>query len=207
MTNENKFWDWFKDNNSKYLKLDEIENEAEYEMLLEDFLKHLHEYCEGLYFLIGGDDKKEIIITAEGDAKYFDDVEKLVSKAPLLPGWDIIAFKPPMEGDFVTNYEGAEIDTSTSWFMPLENSSKPKELGLKIYIENYSAADRENFLNAAYEVLDTILGEKINAAQVQYVDIEKLPVDIKEQGLIELSKLLEYVKWKMQGNINYKATH
>ena len=45
-------------------------------------------------------------------------------------------------------------------------------------------------------MLDNILGEKSSALDVGYVEIESLPAVHEREELIELTKLLRYMKWK-----------
>lgn len=198
MSKEEKFWNWFKENNSKYFYLNQIIDVGEKENLLDNFLNQLHEYCDKLFFEIGGipNETQELIITAGGDKNYFDKVDDLVSKAPKIDGWEIISLKPPMGIEFVTNYNGIKIDPRSIWFLPLENKSNPKTLGLKLCLPNYNLSRQKLFLNASYEILDTILGERSSVEDIQHVEVDMLPKDPKKEGLIELSELVKYIKWK-----------
>lgn len=80
-----KFWDWFKANNSKFLNLnsDRLSQNTK-EILLDEFMEQLHIYCEHLFFEIGGwpGQEQELIITADVDIAYFDQVELLIATAP-----------------------------------------------------------------------------------------------------------------------------
>jgi hypothetical protein len=104
MCKEKEFWDWFLDNSSRYYFLNQVTDDAKKEGLLNDLLQHLHNYSEGLYFEIGGsiDETQELIISAEGQQEYFDDVERLIAKAPIVPEWKFIAFKQPTDTLAVT---------------------------------------------------------------------------------------------------------
>ena len=53
------------------MSLNEID-EDEKDQLLEDLQGHLHEYCDQLYFQVGGNsgEEQELIITAEGDKDF-----------------------------------------------------------------------------------------------------------------------------------------
>lgn len=196
MTKEQLFWDWFIKNESNYFFLNQINDDNIKKRLLDDFLSHLHEYCNNLYFEIGGfpDKKQDLIITAEGDTNFFEKVEALVIRAPQLEHWNVIAFKPIIE-DFITECRGLKLDPKNMYFIPLNNNNSEK-LGVRIYINNYNSAKKEDFLFATYLVLDNILGEKSNALDVSYVEIENLPTILKREGLIELVKLPHYIKWE-----------
>ena len=196
MSKEQQFWDWFKVNEAKYFFLNQINDDNEKERLLDDFLSHLHEYCNQLFFEVGGhpNEKQDLIITAEGDTDFFDEVENLVKKAPQLEYWNVLAFKPVRE-DYITEYNNIKLDPKTMYFIPLNNND-PKQIGLRIYIDNYTSSNKEDFLTATYLVLDNIVGEKSNALDIGYMEIESLSSISEREELIELTKLPRYIKWK-----------
>lgn len=198
MNKAKNFWKWFKENNSKYFYFNQITDENKKEQLLDKLLNHLHDYSDNLFFEIGGmpNEPQELIISAEGNKEYFDKVEKLVLEAPKIKDWEIIAFKPPRGSDFVTNYGGIKLNPQEIWFLPLDNHSNPRIFGLRIYMDNYNLQDEQNFLNASYQVLDTILGEKSNALDIQHIEVDKLPTEPEKQELIKLSELPKYLSWK-----------
>ncbi|HYH15652.1 MAG TPA: hypothetical protein VD794_10550 [Flavisolibacter sp.] len=202
---EEKFWQWFKNHQSEYLQLDYLDD-LKKEALLDKFLKQLHEYCDKLYFEIGGDPLKkerELIITAEGNTKYFDMVERLVDNAPGLSDWKVVAFKQPMGSSFVTEYEGIILDPKKMWFLPLNNEKKPQLIGLRICIDNYDRNNADTIKEGVCQVLDTILGEKATSTEIDYLDVDDLSkYNIDKDGLIELIDLPEYINWKKQ-----KAAH
>ena len=197
MSKEQEFWNWFEENEAKFFFLNQIDDENEKERLLDYFLERLHDYCDKLYFLIGGrpDEIQELIITAEGDTSLFEKVEELVKHAPSLPHWKVIAFKPAREEDFTTVYADVKLDPKMMYFIPLHSENSEK-LGLRVYIDDYEQTDTDDFLTATYIVLDTILGEKSSALDIGYVELENLPPGAEREELIELSKLPRYVAWK-----------
>jgi hypothetical protein len=192
------FWEWFEKNNTKYFFLNQISSNQEKEKLLDEFLIKLHEYCDKLFFQIGGypDDVQDLIISAEGNVDYFSEVECLVSFAPQLKHWNIIAFKPPVDTNFVIDLNGVTVDPTKTWFLPLENKKNPKLLGIRLFIETYSKAQNEDFLNAAYLALDSLLGEKINALSIHHIEITKLDRDQEKTRLRSLSELPSYLEQK-----------
>jgi hypothetical protein len=198
MSKEQQFWDWFKQNETKYYFLNQIDDEEEKEKHLDNFFDHLHEYCENLFFMVGGqpDEKQDLIITAEGNTNFFGQVEALVEQAPLLEHWNVIAFKPAQaDHKFKVKHEGIELDPQTLYFIPL-NSKKSDQIGLRIYLDSYDSTRKQDFLTVAYWVLDNILGEKSSALDIGYVEIEALPPYPEREELIELTKLPQYINWK-----------
>jgi hypothetical protein len=196
MTEEQQFWDWFKVNEAKFFFLNQIDDDDEKERILDDFLSHLHKYCDHLFFEIGGhpDEKQDLIITAEGNINFFEKVERLVKKAPPLEHWNVIAFKPRAEGSTI-EYNDIKLDSETMYFISLTNNSSRK-IGLRIYIDNYDPIKERDFLVATYLVLDNILGEKSNARDIDYVELERIPSISEKEELIALSKLPNYIQWK-----------
>ncbi|MGZ5192022.1 MAG: hypothetical protein ACXWCZ_13520 [Flavisolibacter sp.] len=199
MLQEEKFWQWFENHQSEYLHLDELDYQRK-EFLLDQFLKRLHEYCDKLYFQIGGTpakERRELVISAEGNLEYFEAVEKLISAAPELNNWKVVGFKQPMGTDFITEYGELVLDPKKMWFLPLNNEQDPKMIGIKICIDKYDSNYASKFKQAVYQVLDTILGEKATATELNYLDVGALSdYDPEKDGLIELVELSNYITWK-----------
>ena len=200
MLSSTDFWEWFKKNNSQYFFLNQIDDESERERVMDLLLEKLHQFSDQLYFLIGGhpDDTQDLIITAEGNVDYFSKVEELVNAAPALDNWNIIAFKPQAEEPFTINYNKAKIDTSKAQFIPLENKKQPELLGLRLIVDEYSIDNKQDFLNAAYEVLDTLLGEKLNALYIKHVEVTGTQLNNLQSASIPLSDLPRYIRRKFQ---------
>ena len=198
MNKEQIFWNWFLKNNSKFLSLNQINDRNLKENLLDELLGQLHDYSENLYFEIGGkpNEPQELVITAEGKKEHFDEVDKLITEAPSIPNWRFIAFKQPEHISFITEYEGLILDPKLMWFLPLDNENDPNALGLIVYLKNYSEHHKDLFIGGAFKVLDTLLGEKSTALDIQYLEVDKLPTNPTKKGLIELVDLPKYISWR-----------
>lgn len=196
MDSVSQFWNWFKDNNKAYTFLNSVDEETK-EKLLDDFLKQLHKYCDSIYFEIGGypDEDQELIITAEGDERYFDKIETLVNAAPKIDGWTFIAFKPPMPDNFKSKWDDLELNSEDMWFLPLSND-KTQELGIRVCFNKQDLIKGNKTLTPLlYKMLDTILGEKSFALDIQYVETDLLPDYPEEEGLYPILELPEYIEW------------
>ena len=194
-----EFWIWFTENNKQFLFLNQIDSREIKDKLLDDFIKELHKYCDKLYFEIGGhpeDNNVELIITAEGNVDYFDKVEELVDSAPKLKDWQIIAFKPPMGKGFKTNYHGKEFDPSKIIFIPLNHEDDPKLVGLQVCYPDYSDGERDIFINGTYIAIDTLIGEKSTALDINYLEVVRTPENIKDYDFGHLEDIKEYIEEK-----------
>ncbi len=190
-----KFWKWFSDNQNKFSFINEVE-EAERDNLLDEFITELHQFNENIYFEIGGDvdeDKKELIITAEGVEDYFEEVETLVSAAPEYKDWEVIAFKPPMGKGFITNYAGIEFDPEKIIFIPLENEEQPDAIGINVCYPDFDESDREVLMEGTYLMLDAIIGEKSTTLDINYMEITQTPENIGDLDFIHCSEIEEYI--------------
>jgi hypothetical protein len=163
-------------------------------------LAHLHEYCDQLYFEIGGmpgEADHELIITAAGNPDFFGKVESIINNAPVIDNWTFIAFIQPKDNMVTANFEGIELKPAEMWFLPLNSASRPKSIGIRVCTPNYGLVrDSEWFESAVYQVLDTILGEKSFALDIDHIDFGELPAEPPNHGMIELIELPAYVKWK-----------
>ena len=200
-----RFWEWFSAHHSDYLLIDDAE-EDKTDYLLNELLQHLHRYCDQLYFKIGGPDPdiKEFIITAEGNAEYFEKAEDLVQMAPKIKGWKIIALSPPAEEMEETIYfDGLELQTGNIWFIPLDSKEEPHKFGIRVCLENYDPAEDDKFFYAVNYLLEKLLGEKDNSLIIQYMEVSNLPADPEDGTIFPLEDLLSYIDfWKTQVELN-----
>jgi hypothetical protein len=63
------FWKWFEENNTKYLFLNDVEEDVK-KQLLEDLLAKVQSFSDKLFYEIGHHPDKaeqELVITANGD--------------------------------------------------------------------------------------------------------------------------------------------
>ncbi|MEP0987898.1 hypothetical protein [Ekhidna sp.] len=195
---EKRFWKWFEKNNSKFLFINEVEPDIK-EQHLNEFLRELHRVNDRLYFLIGGhpDNKKvELIITPEGIKELFPVVEQLVSKAPELHDWEIIAFKPAQGAGFVTEFGGRKFDPKEIDFIPLDNQDDPSLVGIQVIYPDFTNDERDIFFAATYQVIDTLIGERSTTLDIDYLDITVTPEETSELTTLKLTELENFISKK-----------
>lgn len=196
------FWDWFRVHNKAYTFINNVDPEVK-ETLLNNLLEQLHEYCDKLYFEIGGnaDESNELIITAEGNKEFFNEVDNLVNTAPNIDNWTFTAFIPPRDIHFEMNYEGLVLKPEEMWFMPLQNEKDAMAIGISIGLMNYELVHQHAYFNTAmHKILDVLLGEKSAAHDIHYLEFQQLPDVPGEEGMIQLSDLPDYINWKKSNN-------
>jgi hypothetical protein len=188
-----EFWRWFELHRNE---LDVLVDSAS--PLWDKVLVSLHRIHKSLWFELSRRDgsDREFIITAEGQIDVFPVVEALVAQAPTLAGWQFLALKPPMGFDFSTTYESVCFDPRTMWFLPLDSSARPENLGLRIGVPDFAPVIAREAKNAVLIILDTGLGERSAALDIQHVEVASLPDDPATEGFIELPELPAYIAWR-----------
>ncbi len=191
---ESIFWDWFIKHSEDYLNIDHSERKEE---LLDELLSVLQDYCDKLFFqLVSNEEKKQLIITADGQKAFFSKVTDLVHAAPPVAPWEIIAFKPQLGNIFCTRYENIFLDPTKLFFSPLESSASSQELGIRIYIDHADFhRNKQTYHNGVYQLVDSLLGEQYAALNIDYIDVDQVP-KMHDSRLIPLSDLQEYIEWR-----------
>ena len=187
------FWRWFSEAKSSFELLAETEDP------LWDFaLGKLKTIDEGLWFELSDLDvtPREFIITAEGISELFPLVEEIVQKSPKDPNWKFVALKPPLGFDFVTEYEGIQVDPKDLWFLPLDSGTISSVLELRIGVRSYEPEKQEAVSSATLLILDTALGERIASQEIHVVEVCALPASPEKEGYFALPELPAYLAWR-----------
>lgn len=199
----NIFWNWFQDNNQS---IKNLINETPHNQKQICFWlnKHLGYYCKELDFMIvlpkKENQKAELIITANGNPEYFNQVIELINKAPVLKHWKFTAFIQPTTNidDIISGldepfvFQEITIKTSEIKFLPLHYDANIKKLDIIIYLKNYTInCNTKTWQQVIYIILQDLLGEKSLYQNINFVQLAQL--SNATEGLIELYELQFYI--------------
>ncbi len=193
------FWNHFQQNNFVFLLLNEISKD-ELKTHFDKLIEILHQYNKDLDLIIKN--KKsgaELVITANGNPYLFKEVELLVHHAPVVERWKITAFLQPETNlskyengtDKPLEYYGITLRISEMYFIPLENPSKPNDLGIKVLFKNYIIhKDNPRLREAVYVHIEHLIGEKAFANDIAFIEIGQL--ESSSENILELYNLKFY---------------
>ncbi|MGB7160562.1 MAG: hypothetical protein WBD40_21030 [Tepidisphaeraceae bacterium] len=137
-------------------------------------------------------DERELIFTAWSQAEAFGAVHALMSAAPReLPGWKLIALKPPRGFSFGIDVDGLRIDAAKLKFDALASPQAPEALGVRVYVTGAPASD-ERWPGALALIIETGIGEDA-AAQINH--IEPFDGPPPDERSLPIDQLLPYVQW------------
>lgn len=130
MTQQEKmdeFWLWFESQAEQLVDQPSLE-------IIDELAEQLANVDSGITAEVSNmteNSDRELIITAHGDASRFKLIGTLVQRAPQIPGWRVLALKPPRGFSF--HVDGKERLSISDWrFVPLKSSPEFDEIGLRI---------------------------------------------------------------------------
>lgn len=195
------FWTWFK-TQAAWIAAAGLPTPED---MLDEILVHLHAYCSGLYFEIGGQEGEagmELVITAEGDVEHFAAVRALVASAPEMEGWTVVAFKPAMGFEFSIETRDVSVDPAKCWVLPLVANSDPTRFGVRIAVPGYKKRKDAETAWACVLLLQAGLGEERAAEQIQHVEACALPKDPAGQGFFPLPQIDRYLRDRARAHLH-----
>lgn len=164
---ERLFWDWFTVKSDQYFNF-----ENDQDRLFDELATELHRVDSNLGFEFSPvleNGKREFVITACGIKSSFPAVSNLVINSPSLPKWEIIPFKQPHLDCTTMDVHGIQLDVTDVFFL----FEKSKGLwDIELYIRGYKETDEWG--EAAYLLLDQVIGEYATETQIGGIKIKKL---------------------------------
>ena len=187
---EEKFWNWFVDNQEIYFK--ETTNIELREKIYDDLINNLKKVNADLVFEFSPVNKngvREFTISADGILDLFPIVESLIKKAPKHKNWKFNAFRQRIPGDeFEIQYNDFKIGYSDIYFKSENDNGK---LGIELHIKDFNGKAQSK--NAIYIVLDNLIGEYDVTTKIGYIEWLKLDEKNSQhlKPIIELRKIVD----------------
>ncbi|WP_437186879.1 hypothetical protein SH668x_000246 [Planctomicrobium sp. SH668] len=185
---EAKFWNWFSKNAEEYRVISDDDRDAAFDKLH----SHLYECHPELAIEVSPTDASgvnELTITSEGNIELFPLVEQIVAMAPAMQGWRVVAFRQPIDQDFVFESDGIRLDTQELQFRLEESFDDPGLVDLIIAVPNLDDADEDALETGVIILLESRLGEKVAAESIATLEVIDASMVTKRSGFQPFSEL------------------
>lgn len=188
MKSINNLWNWFQDNNKTIQNLIHATptNQKQISFWLSKQLGyHSKELNVILVFPKKKTKKNKLIITANGNADYFNQAIKLVDNAPIVKDWKFTAFIDATSViDKIINgldnpyiYQDITLKSSESKFIALDNNEEKSKLDLMVYLKNYTLhCENKTLQQAIFIIILDLLGEKL-LNNINFLQLAQIPIN------------------------------
>ena len=190
MSKFTKFWDWFV-SKSEYI-YSHLETDTD-DIALE-ITEQIKKINEDIEFEIPFDlkeNKRTLIISADGLEELFELVTMFVSKAPKINKWNIIAFRPRLhQRNQIIDLEGITMDYDDIYF---QYTIEGNQINVDVYIKNYDGKDNR-YVHLYFLLLDSLIGEYDSVMRIK--ETRTYPFKNKKNLLVfkELLSIIDTLK-------------
>ena len=136
------------------------------------------------------DGVKQMTISPDGVRERFQIVEQIVSQAPSMEGWEIVAFRQPIGADFSLRCGDLELTPSELYFLPLEEDGA---LDIIVFGQGFDDQDKDDLGYHGLIMIDSLIGEYDCVMQVRHYDFQELPDEREREDLLPLSQLPAFI--------------
>jgi len=180
------FWSWFQQNEAAYYALDP-NNIPQRDALFDSLGVELAKISPDLTFEFGPviEGKRDFVVSAAGIKAAFPAVRTLVSQAPSLSRWTIIAFRPRRSPISTVEFEDVTLEPKKVHVQLIRDGDK---VGLNVFIHGYTKERETEFGQAAFLLLDESLGELDVETKVGFIEFMAPPEPIPP-GSVPLTDL------------------
>lgn len=161
---EDAFWKWFAANETRLFSF-----EKHQEAIFDELSAQMKRVNADLTFEFGpvSNGKREFVISAGGIRAAFPSVEALYNKAPPLPRWIWIKYRPRRVPIYDLNYGGKSIKADDVRFLLAKDDDK---VGIVLFFDGYNEKEKDVFGQIGYLFLDDALGEYSVETQVGFIE-------------------------------------
>jgi hypothetical protein len=167
------FWQWFKANRQR-LQGETLVDETVFKQMGQQ----LRRIDRGLTYEILTGDKRELQISADGRPELIDLVEAIVSAAPKIDGWTILAFRQPKPEPIVIDVYDSVLSAENLFFTV--DQQKDGLVDITVYVPGLTEENYRHLAHCAMMVMESVVGEydlmtKID--QIEYEEASEKPDD------------------------------
>jgi hypothetical protein len=180
------FWQWFQREQATLFAPGEDPGAAFCAISRE--LARVH---RGLSFELGpvSEGVRELVISAGGVQDVIPIARALVEAAPAVPGWRIVGLRPRRPGGGEVILGGVRLCCADVRFRAEPDGDR---IGVVLHIAGYSPTRDHVHEQAAFLLLDRLLGEEEVASRLGFIEFEPL-LDPPEPGLRPIEELASVV--------------
>jgi hypothetical protein len=177
---EAQFWSWFAQNAPRVATI-----KTGHEPIAGELAAQLNRVDGDLTWEVGvTQEPKELVISASGIQSAFPVVKRLVAAAPPISGWKIVAFRPRRKANLVIDFGDYRLDPAKAWF---KASPRRGKLDIQVFVPDYR--DSEAVKQAAFLLLDGLLGEYDVETRIAAIEIQGVPANPMTAGLRPVAEL------------------
>ena len=186
------FWRWLAPRAHRMAEL--VDGDAPF---WDEILAQLQAIDPGLWLEVGGQAVgEELVLTAGGNPDLFELVDAICAQAPAMPGWRVVALKPPLGFNLrQLTYEGVRVEPKALWFKTLD-IGLPDIIGLRVAAPGHSAETNDRHCMAVLLLLDSALGEREAARSIHVVEVVAPPPDPDAAGYLPMVDLGAFLAWR-----------
>jgi hypothetical protein len=163
---ETDFWKWFSANETQLFSL-----ESDRDAVFNRLGAAMEKVHADLTFEFGPitEGKREFVISAGGIKAAFPAVEALYSSAPSLKRWKWVKFRPRREPINNIEFGGKTIQSKDVHFLLARDEPR---VGIVLFFNGYSEAEKTLFGQIGYLFLDEALGEFAVEMRVGFIEFQ-----------------------------------
>lgn len=174
------FWKWFEANAVA------LRAEKNLQQAMETINDQLERIYPGLVAELGQDgDRRTLVISADGNKKFFPLVQEVYAARPSLSGWNVVAFRQRDKYPFPIEMHGITLDPRAMKYLA---EREPDKLSITVFVPGFT--ENDEMKQGLYMVLDHTLGEfdmETRIGGIEFAALEKAPGDAAPlAGLPEL---------------------
>ena len=160
-----RFWLWFQANDSALSTVQTAREE-----IASELARELHRIHPDLTFEFGPSENgvRDFVVSADGSREAFPAVIALGHAAPAMAHWRVIMFRPPRPDVTQIRIGDIELDAKTVEFIAEPDGPLT---GLTLSIPGYKATPHKVYEQAAYILLDGMLGEYTVETRVGFIEL------------------------------------